>query len=145
MDYVQELTVSMYWDGETSPSVWAPLGDFFGTSCGDKYSALPLGYLEDGWFYCYFRMPYKNGAKIVIGNDGTQVKNILVNIGSASLSAPIDNYTRFHAKWNMNAQQVEQSDRSPDYTVLNTQGKGRFVGLCLHVFEKGDYGWWGRR
>lgn len=39
---LRALTVSMSWDGETNASVWAPLGDFFGTACGYiPYASLP--------------------------------------------------------------------------------------------------------
>lgn len=142
-DLAQQLTVSMYWDGESSPSVWAPLGDFYGTPCGDRYTSLPMGFLNNGWFYCYFVMPYQAGAKIVIGNDGGTARNITVETDTTALSQPIGNYTRFHAKWTRNGDHRTRSDRWPDYTYLKTQGAGRYVGTCVHVYEKNDVGWWG--
>ena len=152
-DALKELTVSMYWDGETSPSVWAPLGDFFGTPSGPSaYSTLPMGLGNDGWFYCYFYMPFGNGAKITIGNDGKVERNISVDTSIVPLTKPIETYTRFHAKWNKDANQPEREDRWPDYTILKTEGAGRFVGTSLHVYksdnlEDPDAGegffWWG--
>ena len=29
---LRELALSIYWDGESAPSIWSPLGDFFGTA-----------------------------------------------------------------------------------------------------------------
>ncbi len=142
-DRAQELSVSMYWDGETTPSVFAPLGDFFGTPTGHAASMLTLGRAEDGWFYCYFFMPYADGARIVIENDGLYAANLTVSTATAPLSQPIERYTRFHAKWERNHGEDMRSDRYPDCTVLETEGAGRFVGMSLHVYEKGDYGWWG--
>ena len=35
---LRELTLSISWEGEKQPSVWSPLGDFFGTAAGaNKY------------------------------------------------------------------------------------------------------------
>ena len=44
-DALRELALQIKWDGETEPSVWAPLGDFFGTAPGaNQYPSLPLGW-----------------------------------------------------------------------------------------------------
>ena len=142
-DAVQELTVSMYWDGKAEPDVWAPLGDFFGTSCGDAYQALPLGTLKDGTYYCYWYMPYAEGAKVVIGNDGAEDYNISVEAVSVPLSQPVEQYGRFHAKWNKDQKLPEDPNRWIDHTVLVTEGKGRFLGFNLHVYECVQNVWWG--
>ena len=43
-DALRELALSIKWDGEAKPSVWSPLGDFFGTAPGiNYYRSLPLG------------------------------------------------------------------------------------------------------
>ncbi len=148
----RELTVSMYWDGETSPSVWAPLGDFFGSACGlNRYQSLPLGIQSDGWMYCYWYMPFSSRARIVIGNDGTVSRNFDVSIIRAPLTKSISTLARFHAKWNRGSF-VSGLGRWPDYKVMSTNGRGRFLGFMLHLFKSsdgvapgsapGDY-WWG--
>ena len=69
-DLLRKLTLSIYWDGEEKPSVWAPLGDFFGSAPGtNPYRTLPLGVTDDG-FYSFWFMPYSSRARICIGNDG---------------------------------------------------------------------------
>ncbi|MDR1156841.1 MAG: DUF2961 domain-containing protein [Oscillospiraceae bacterium] len=139
---IQELTVSMYWDGEEAPSVWAPLGSFFGTPFGDAYTTLPMG-RKDGGYYCYFFMPFADGAKIVIGNDGQEARSVSVETTVTDLKGDAGNYLRFHAKWNKDDKQPARTDVWPDYTVLRTTGTGRFLGFMLHVYETGNYGWWG--
>src|ERR1019366_8279432 len=37
LDALRELALQIKWDGETAPSVWAPLGDFFGTAAGANH------------------------------------------------------------------------------------------------------------
>jgi Protein of unknown function (DUF2961) len=143
---LRALTVSMAWDGETNASVWAPLGDFFGTACGYiPYAALPLGMQTNGWMYCYWYMPFASQAQIVIGNDGSVTRNVEVVITRAPLTKPISSVARFHAKWNRGVY-VTNNGRSPDYQFLATSGQGRFVGLALHVYQKVDLTpgpWWG--
>jgi hypothetical protein len=143
---LRALTVSMSWDGETNSSVWAPLGDFFGTACGYiPYKSLPLGMQSNGWMYCYWYMPFASQAKIVIGNDGSVIRNVDVAITSAPLDKSIGSLARFHAKWNRGVY-VTNNGRSPDYRFLITSGQGRFVGLALHVYQTVDLSpgpWWG--
>ncbi len=143
---LRALTVSMSWDGETNASVWAPLGDFFGAACGYiPYTSLPLGMLSNGWMYCYWYMPFASRAKIVIGNDGSVSRNVDVVITLAPLTKPINSLARFHAKWNRGAYVIDNG-RSPDYRFLATSGRGRFVGLALHVYQTKDLTpgpWWG--
>ena len=96
---LRELTVSMFWDGETNASVWAPLGDFFGSSCGYiPYQSLPMGMLSNGWMYCYWYMPFASGAQILLGNDGSVTRNVEVIVTHAPLTQPISGLARFHAK-----------------------------------------------
>ncbi|MDF2699623.1 MAG: hypothetical protein K0Q49_1179 [Haloplasmataceae bacterium] len=150
---LRELTISAYWDGEEKPSVWAPLGDFFGSAAGiNTFKALPVGMQEDGWFYSYWYMPFETGAKIVIGNDGTKTRNLDVEITTAPLDQPINELMRFHAKWTRNTDQEAGNDRWPDSLILKTEGQGRFLGFMLHLYKtdnrvdpnggEGAY-WWG--
>jgi hypothetical protein len=136
----------MSWDGETNSSVWAPLGDFFGTACGFiPYTSLPLGMQSNGWMYCYWYMPFATQAQIVIGNDGSAIRNVEVMITRSPLTKPISSLARFHAKWNRGVY-VTNNGRSPDYRFLGTSGQGRFVGLALHVYQTVDLTpgpWWG--
>jgi hypothetical protein len=149
---LRELTLSITWDGEATPAVWAPLGDFFGSAAGyHPYQSLPLGILDDGFMYSYWYMPFASGARLAIANDGASTRSVDVTITRAPQPSAA-RLLRFHAKWNRNAFQPSRADRRPDYTVLRTSGAGRFLGFMLHVFKPddgadpnaspGDY-WWG--
>jgi hypothetical protein len=57
---LRQLTLTIRWNGETAPAVWAPLGDFFGTIGGSEpHRSLPVGMMEDGTLYCYWYMPFE--------------------------------------------------------------------------------------
>jgi len=74
----RQLVISMRWDNEEAPSVWAPLGDFFGSAPGIKpYRALPLG-MNEHEMYSYWHMPFSEGARIEIENDGVEPCEIAV-------------------------------------------------------------------
>ncbi len=140
---LRELTLSISWDGQEQPAVWAPLGDFFGTAAGaNPYKSLPLGVTEDG-FYCYWYMPFKDGAVVKVTNDGERARRLRFRITHAPVTEPIENLGRFHAKWHRDAYLPEdKARRAIDWTMLKTEGRGRFCGVMLHVWNPRG-GWWG--
>lgn len=159
----RQLAISMKWDNEETPSVWAPLGDFFGSAPGIKpYRSLPLG-MNEHEMYCYWYMPFSEGVRIEIENDGTEACEISAEILYTPLSKSYaDNLLRFHSKWHrddyleLDAERFKEGgDRWPDWPLLLTKGRGRFCGVHLHVYnswEKPDeeaetwwYGLWDRK
>ena len=146
LDVLRELVLKIYWDGESKPSVCAPLGDFFGTAPGvNRYTSLPLGMTDDG-FYSFWYMPFRSNARFVLRNDGDEERKVEYEITHAPLTRPIETLGRFHAKWHRDAFMPEEPGRdSPgcvDWTMLKTKGRGRFCGVMLHVWNPRG-GWWG--
>jgi hypothetical protein len=140
---LRQLTIRITWDGEDKPAVWAPLGDFFATVGGAApFASLPVGLQPDGTFYAYWYMPFAKSARIEFGNDGTAPVPLTVSVSHAPLTRPIADFARFHAKWHRDAFNPSRPDRQPDWTMLTTQGRGRFVGVLLHVWNP-QGGWWG--
>ena len=72
----------------------------------------------------------------------THLIPVTLTVSHAPLDKPVDQLMRFHAKWHRDAFIPERKDRWPDWTMLTTQGKGRFVGVLLHVWYP-QGGWWG--
>ena len=140
-----ELGVTFFrWDGEEHPSVWSPLGDFFGTAAGaNAYRSLPAGLTEGGWWYANWYMPFAKQAEITIANDGDTPRKIVLEIEHAPLKGDPARYARFHAKWHRDAFLPEEPERRAiDWTLLKTTGRGRFVGVNLHVWNPRG-AWWG--
>src|ERR1035437_7403444 len=143
LDMLRELALQIKWDGETSPGVWAPLGDFFGTAAGvNHYRSLPLGVGEDGWWYCNWYMPFAQEAHVELINDGKIQRNVSFEVTYAPLSQPIEKLGRFHAKWHRDAFLPREPERAIDWPFLKTEGAGRFVGVMLHIWNPRG-GWWG--
>ncbi|HEX4086026.1 MAG TPA: glycoside hydrolase family 172 protein [Chthoniobacteraceae bacterium] len=142
-ELLRQLTISITWDGDKSPAVWSPLGDFFGYVGGaDPFQSLPVGLMPDGAFYSYWYMPYGQKAHIEVGNDGPAPVATTWEVSHAPLDQPIATLARFHAKWHRDAFEPQRPDRVPDWTLLTTQGRGRYVGTHLHGWNPRG-GWWG--
>ena len=142
-DLLREISVQMSWDGDSKLAVWAPLGDFFGTAPGPNvYRSLPCGYTADGWFYANWFMPFTNGAKINFVNEGADAHQLKYEIYSQPLQGDPTRYARFHAKWHRDAFLPAEPERQIDWTLLQTAGSGRFVGVMLHIWNPRG-GWWG--
>ena len=139
---LRELAIRITWDGEKSPAVWAPLGDFLGTAPGiNKYKSFPLGMTDDG-FYSFWYMPFAKGALVELANDGAADRTVSVNFTHAPLARPVGQLMRFHAKWHRDAFPPAEPERAIDWTMLKVPGPGRFCGVMLHIWNpKG--GWWG--
>jgi hypothetical protein len=140
---LRQLTISITWDDDAAPAVWSPLGDFFAYVGGARpYTSLPLGYTPADGFYSYWYMPYGKKAHIVVGNDGPQAVSMSWEITHAPVNGSIDDFARFHAKWHRDAFLPDRPDRWPDWTLLTTQGRGRYVGTHIHGWNPWG-GWWG--
>jgi len=150
---LRELAISIYWDNEKEPSVWSPLGDFFGTAPGvNIYRSLMMG-MTDEVFYSRWFMPFSDKALLKLSNDGEEEQTVKFIITHKSLNEPIEKYGRFHAKWHRDDLLIKDEDRWPDWPILKTKGRGRFCGVHLHIWnpvwvkfwegaKPGDY-WWG--
>jgi hypothetical protein len=150
---LRELALQIRWDDDMEPSVWAPLGDFFGTAPGAHYyRALPLG-VTDGGFYSHWFMPFAERAAVAITNDGAEVRTVTFAICHRPLARSAHDLLRFHAKWHRDAflERSIQQGRAIDWPVLLVEGQGRFCGMHLHVWNHwtppappADDWWYGR-
>jgi len=143
MAALRQLALRIHWDGEKTPSVWTPLGDFFGTAPGvNEYTSFPLGVTKKDGFYSFWYMPFASGAKVEIVNDGAKARKLKLQVVHAPLTRPIETLGRFHAKWHRDALLPKEPERAIDWTLLKTIGRGRLVGVMLHVWNPRG-AWWG--
>lgn len=137
---LRTLALRISWDGERRPSIWAPIGDFFGSAPGmNEYESLPMGISEDE-LYSYWYMPFGKSALVELTNNGREEQMVTFTITYAPLSRSIKEFGRFHVKWHRDADL--DSARPIDWTVLKTKGRGRYCGVMLHVWNSRGQ-WWG--
>ena len=70
--HLKALVLRAYWDGESTPSVETPVGDFFGLGLGEyyRYQSIPLSVGSDKAMNSFFPMPFQKHARITVTNDG---------------------------------------------------------------------------
>ncbi len=128
----QDMLLRIYWDGSDKPGVEAPVGDFFANCFGIRSEVISLPVLvEDADSYnCYWQMPFRKSARVEIVNQGTKNINLLYyNIDWIKrVSLPKDT-PYFYAQY----RQEYPVEHSKDYVLLDTKGKGHYVGTVLAV------------
>jgi hypothetical protein len=99
-----QTVLRMFWDGEASPSVEVPLGDFFGIGFGLRrnFVSLPLQMSPQNGrgFNCWFPMPFADGARFEIENQGAERRIVFFYIDYEAHPAIDARLGRFHAWWN---------------------------------------------
>ncbi|MCP5060103.1 MAG: DUF2961 domain-containing protein [bacterium] len=102
-DDLMKSVLRIWWDGETSPSVEVPVGEFFGLGFGRRrnFDSLPLqASPEDGKsLNCWFPMPFADGARFSIENQGESVILFYYYIDYEAYPALDPELARFHASW----------------------------------------------
>jgi hypothetical protein len=127
----QDMLLRVYWDGNPKPAIEAPVGDFFANCFGKRSSVVSLPVIvEDADSYnCFWQMPFRKSARIEIVNQGSQNVNLLYyNIDWIQRPVTKD-APYFYAQY----RQEYPVEHGKDYTVLETTGKGHYVGTVLAV------------
>jgi hypothetical protein len=86
-------------------------------------------------------MPFAESALIEIINQDEVARELEYELVHAPLDRPFEGLGHFHCKWHRDTVQLPE-DRWPDWTLLHTEGRGRYCGVMLHVWNPRG-GWWG--
>ena len=160
--HLKNLVLRAWWDGESSPSVESPIGDFFGLGLGEYYtwqSALvavaPMKALN-----AYFKMPFASAARLTVTNEGTiRTDNLYFAVDYVTIAQLPDNLGRFHAQYRQAAPckgwtENWTNEYAPDingkknlngegnYIFLDATGRGHFLGVTHAVLQNQDQ-WFG--
>jgi len=128
----QEMLLRMYWDGDPRPAVEAPLGDFFANCFGQRREVISLPVVvEDGDAYnCFWQMPFRKSARIEVVNQSDKPISLLYyNIDWIRKKHISKDTPYFYAQY----RQEYPVEHGKDYLVLETTGKGHYVGTVLAV------------
>ena len=135
------LLLRIYFDGQDTPAVCAPLSDFFANADYREYrqiSSLAICYNPRKGMNCYFEMPYFKGFRIELDNIGTDTVHVYYQIDCEEKKLSPDSLY-FHAQF----RRINPLPYKEVYTVLDgIRGNGLYVGTYLHWGVKSN-GWWG--
>ena len=150
--HLKKLVLRMFWDGETSPSVEAPVGDFFGLGLGEYhlFQSVPISVGGDKALNCFFPMPFQKHARITLTNEGKQrAEAVYWNIDLRAYKAALAADTLyFHAQFHQATPNQAHPgnkinlDGKDNYVWVEASGRGHFAGVTMSVIENQD-GWWG--
>lgn len=169
--YYRKALIKITWDDQDTPSVLAPLGDFFcvGHSLPGNFESMPFNVSvkpeEAGKFgapcalNCFFPMPFNKKAKIEIINENELPFALYFYVDYELYKEELPEETvYFHANWKRNnpnngwgnglqtnspdVQGISNLSGEDNYVLLETEGKGHYVGCNLSV-NHFQGSWWG--
>jgi hypothetical protein len=163
---LRDNVLRAYWDGETSPSVEVPIGDFFGVGQerwriftsqmvtinpgAGRFSGMP-------GLNNYFPMPFRKGARLTLTNEGTVTMwPVWFHIDYEKLPELASDVGYFHAQWRRTNPTKALGPRPNDpyynddvnltgkdnYVVLEAEGKGNLAGYFINV-DNFNGNWYG--
>lgn len=137
----RRLVLRMYWDGEETPSVEVPLGDFFACAWRTfaQVNSLPVAVNAMNALNCYWEMPFSSRARITVENlRPDPIEGLFYQVTYAKTGIP-ENSARFHAQF----RREDPTEYQRPYTILDgVKGQGHYVGTYL-AWQTNSDGWWG--
>ena len=148
-----DIILRIYWDGETEPSVQAPIGPFFGQGWDEAYnfSSTPLaaGPVTGRGLVSYFAMPFADGARIEVENDtGRNIGAFYYYVDYVEMENLPGDQGRFHAWYNTEVTEALESGENEwgvlgpfeknttgdrNYLIADIEGKGHYVGVNYYM------------
>lgn len=136
------IILRIYWDGQEQPSVEVPMGDFFGLPHGVNRD-LQSEYIQvnAGTAYnCWIPMPFRKHARITVENDGEHdIAHLFYEVDYTLGDEIPEDAGYFHAQF----RRQNPCPMRSDYTLLETTGKGVYLGTVLGVRSLYTESWWG--
>ncbi len=132
----------LYWDDEATPSVEAPVGDFFASAFGKAVvpmiDSATVVVTPGSGLNCFWPMPFRRKFRMEFENRGEIDIELYYQI-DYTLQAVPDDAAYFHAQF----RQIARLKEGEVYTVIDgVKGRGHYVGLYL-VHAAFSPGWWG--
>jgi hypothetical protein len=160
--HLKNLVLRAWWDGESSPSIEAPIGDFYGLGLGEYflYQSALTAVAPQKALNAYFKMPFSTAAKITLSNESPERTNSLYYaVDYVTVASLPDDVGRFHAQyrqaapckgwtgdWTSNGDPLVNDKKNLDgagnYVFLEAEGRGHFLGVT-HAVEQNQDGWFG--
>jgi len=153
-NYLRKIVLRAYWDGEGTPSVECPVGDFFGMGHGRtaNFASLPLQTSsEDGKaFNCYFPMPFGDGMRMTVESECDE-EVLFYYYVDLELHRQLEaDLGRFHSQWRRTVRPATPADGlsnedvlfggvnvdgRDNHAIVEATGHGHYVGCLFSVYS----------
>lgn len=138
---LREPILTIHFDDEKEPCVWAPLGDFFGSTPGiNPHQSFPVGMEKNGTGYCNWYMPFGKRARVAVNNLSAHPIALRFALWEKPAEWKAGEHLYFHAKWR--SEWLPAEPQFLDWPMLEATGPGRFVGVMMGVMNTHQR-WWG--
>ncbi|AFZ66908.1 glycoside hydrolase family 172 protein [Deinococcus peraridilitoris] len=163
--YHRKIILRAYWDGEDTPSIECPIGDFFGMGHAQtrNYASLPLQMSpQDGKaLNCYFPMPFERSMRFTVTSECEDEVRFYYYVDLELHEQLEAGLGRFHAQWRKSTPQGISDegltneeyqfggvnvDGADNYTIVQAKGHGHYVGCLLSFYSlrrSKDWDWYG--
>jgi len=136
----RNVVLRAWWDDEETPSIEAPIGDFFGTGNGTyaDIDSRPVQVAAGGRaLNCFWPMPFGKRAKFTVSNEGPgYVDSFYFYLDYEQLAKASRPLATFHCQYRQEHPVVD----GRDYVFAEIKGKGQYVGSVLSWWSV-EEGW----
>ncbi len=160
--HLKNIVLRLTWDDAAGPSVLVPIGDFFGLNLGEyvEFESSLISVGQKRALNAFFPMPFRASARIELENQGRlPLQAFYFNVDYERYDRLPDDLAYFHAAYNQATPtpgtitgwktnrdprilQSRNVDGAGNYVILDTRGRGHFIGVTHGIVQK-QPDWWG--
>jgi hypothetical protein len=139
---LRSLVIRAWWDGQASPSIECPIGDFMGFAHGKvtPYCSAVHSLGSSAGMNIWLPMPFTARARITLTNEGKENVPLFYQIDyTIKDNHPFD-VGRLHVLF----RRENPTTENKDFELLPERtGKGRYIGAVIGVRNMHTDQWWG--
>ena len=135
----RDVILRFWWDGDDTPSIEVPLGDFFANGWCERsiVNSQPISVMAGGALNSYWPMPFRKSARVEVENRGPDMHQFFFQFDYTLEEVPED-AAYLHAQFRR-SNPVEGAL----HTILDgVTGRGHYVGTYC-AWQTNNSGWWG--
>ena len=129
----RDAVIRIWFDGERTPRVEAPVGDFFGVMHGKAWYPINTPFLSvkaESGYNCYFPMPFAESARVEF-ESGEEGHTIYCRVDWHRFPGQrMEEPRRFCARWRREAPTERYGE---GFLTLDADGPGRLLGFVYGV------------
>jgi len=137
---LKSLILRVYWDGEPTPSIEVPLGDFFAMGLGEfaQINSAAVAVNPGAGLNSYWEMPFKKHLKMTVENRSSDKALLFYQVDYSREKLPAK-VAYLHAQFH---NELRTEGTKPYIILTGVKGSGQYVGTYM-TYGVRHPGWWG--